>query len=240
MTIDVNEKYLGRESYYLKVVELVYKDTGTRRKLYLRCLCKCGNYTDVEPHKFMSGNTKSCGCLLLSKRLPTQDDKKQCSQCGEFKPFTEFNKKRGGLQPICKECNKKNLKADYEKNPQKYIDKKNKRKFNIREFIDKIKQTKVCEKCGECHSECLEFHHRDPSKKLFPLSEAAATGYGEQKLLEEIAKCAVLCSNDHRKFHRLLSSLGKDEDPVEFLNKYIEGEFEVISKTNEDNLVGLS
>ena len=32
---------------------------------------------------------------------------KHCAKCGHIKPATEFNKRYGGLQPYCKECNRK-------------------------------------------------------------------------------------------------------------------------------------
>lgn len=62
---------------------------------------------------------------------------------------------------------------------------------------------KECQVCGETFPQALEFHHRDPSNKLFEISQF----YGLQRqykrslkeLIEEIDKCDVLCANCHRK-----------------------------------------
>ena len=32
---------------------------------------------------------------------------KHCAKCGQIKPATEFNKRYGGVQPYCRECNRK-------------------------------------------------------------------------------------------------------------------------------------
>jgi hypothetical protein len=54
-----------------------------------------------------------------------------------------------------------------------------------------------CQLCG--YSACvaaLQFHHRDPSKKLFQLSMGRATRSAAE-LRREAAKCALLCANCH-------------------------------------------
>lgn len=68
-------------------------------------------------------------------------------------------------------------------------------------FLAKIKEQKggKCIRCG--YDKCLkalEFHHIDPSKKEFTISN------DHFKLLdavEEIKKCILICSNCHKEFH---------------------------------------
>jgi len=58
-----------------------------------------------------------------------------------------------------------------------------------------------CIKCGEKDPSCLDFHHRDGKiDKRGNIGEIRR--YAIPKLLEEIAKCDVLCANCHRKHHR--------------------------------------
>jgi len=64
-----------------------------------------------------------------------------------------------------------------------------------------LKATKSCERCGESAPECLHFHHRDPAQKKFVLSDAAWKGRSRKSLLNEIAKCIVLCGNRHLIHH---------------------------------------
>ena len=57
-----------------------------------------------------------------------------------------------------------------------------------------------CIKCGEKHPSCLDFHHRGGKKdKLGNISETRK--FAVKRILEEIAKCDVLCANCHRKHH---------------------------------------
>lgn len=44
---------------------LVVEKTNKRKdgRIIWKCLCDCGNYTEVTSHNLLSGTTKSCGCL---------------------------------------------------------------------------------------------------------------------------------------------------------------------------------
>jgi hypothetical protein len=78
----------------------------------------------------------------------------------------------------------------------------NKRRKRLKKWLKELKSTLKCEKCGENHPGCLDFHHDDPNEKEISLSQAVAKkGWCEERMLEEIAKCTVLCSNCHRKLH---------------------------------------
>ena len=69
-----------------------------------------------------------------------------------------------------------------------------------------IKLGKGCLDCGyNEHAVALDFDHRDPSEKKYPVAKS----YGkvsDTSLLSEIAKCDVRCANCHRvrtKHHRV-------------------------------------
>jgi hypothetical protein len=47
----------------------------------------------------------------------------------------------------------------------------------------------------------LEFHHREPKLKEIVVSKALDWGWSIERILNEIAKCDVLCANCHRKQH---------------------------------------
>lgn len=56
-----------------------------------------------------------------------------------------------------------------------------------------------CKKCG--YNRCpiaLEFHHLDPSQKIFSISQIPHTR-SWARIQEEIDKCELLCSNCHRE-----------------------------------------
>jgi hypothetical protein len=56
-------------------------------------------------------------------------------------------------------------------------------------------------KCGEADAACLDFHHSNPKEKEFEISNGVRSGYSKNRILEEIAKCDILCANCHRKLH---------------------------------------
>lgn len=75
-----------------------------------------------------------------------------------------------------------------------------KRRKRIREKAIEYKGGK-CEKCGydRC-MEALEFHHYDPSKKDFSISNRGYTRSWET-VKQELDKCNILCANCHRELH---------------------------------------
>ena len=48
--------------------------------------------------------------------------------------------------------------------------------------------------------EDLDFHHVDPNTKILSVSDMLGT-YGRKKVLDEMAKCVVLCKSCHKNHH---------------------------------------
>ena len=69
------------------------------------------------------------------------------------------------------------------------------------EFLNDIKNNSKCCRCGEDHPACLDFHHKDSSKKIIEVSKAVRNGWSLDKIKREIKKCIILCANCHRKLH---------------------------------------
>lgn len=71
-------------------------------------------------------------------------------------------------------------------------------------WLSKLKETILsaksvgCMNCPEKDPDCLDFHHRDPNKKLYNIGLSFGS-ISHKRLIKEIAKCDVLCSNCHRK-----------------------------------------
>jgi len=68
------------------------------------------------------------------------------------------------------------------------------------EWFRNFKKTLKCSVCGESNSNCIQFHHKEPSKKEINISTAART-YRQERLLKEIEKCEILCIDCHSKIH---------------------------------------
>lgn len=66
-------------------------------------------------------------------------------------------------------------------------------------------------KCQICaYDKCqnaLHFHHVDPSKKKFAISDSLRKKYTQQEIDEEIQKCVLVCSNCHAEIHSGLIKL---------------------------------
>lgn len=127
---------------------------------------------------------------------------KQCTLCDGHFPEEEFafkNKLKGIRNARCNECRRQGNRAAYYKNKDHHIKRiANNNKKHAEWFADIKSQLKCCV-CGENEISCLDFHHLDPGEKDFNLSNAWQ--FGKQRVLNEINKCACLCSNCHRKYH---------------------------------------
>jgi hypothetical protein len=105
---------------------------------------------------------------------------------------------------ICRKCRVRSVikyrnttggKLNRKKVQQKYMQRKHR---EFRNKIDAIKLSSGCIDCLPgvvCPSVCLQFDHKDPSKKSFKV--AAATSRCWNIVLKEISKCVVRCANHH-------------------------------------------
>ena len=69
---------------------------------------------------------------------------------------------------------------------------------DIRDWYHEIKSSLKCQECGFSHPAALDFHHI--GKKESEVSNIIKSCNNE-RILEEIEKCIVLCSNCHRIHH---------------------------------------
>lgn len=92
----------------------------------------------------------------------------------------------------------------YSENKQKHIAYVKNRYTNLFQWIRDYKAERGCSICPEKHPACLDFHHRDSTQKEIEISNAISMkGWCKDRILVEVAKCDILCSNCHRKLHDL-------------------------------------
>jgi len=127
----------------------------------------------------------------------------RCNKCGLNKEESDFNfnKSTGRYACHCRKCHSAYLKQNYKENKARYKANAKKRQREIRDWYNDYKSKLFCKNCGENHPGCLDFHHKDRDVKEKEISQAMGSGWSVEKLLEEMAKCDVLCSNCHRKLH---------------------------------------
>lgn len=128
---------------------------------------------------------------------------KICSKCKGTKDIAEFswkNKVKAIRQCVCRSCRKEHRAAWYKVAGDKERSRLSKNERRSIERFALYKSTLKCSKCSESHPACLDFHHRDGEQKMQHVS-VAAKRWSWKRLMTEIAKCDVLCSNCHRKLH---------------------------------------
>lgn len=111
---------------------------------------------------------------------------KRCYYCKLEKERTQFRKnksKKDGLTSSCKSC------SDLIKN--------NKIKEN-QEFVFQWLKLSSCVDCGNKDPLVLDFDHIDPIQKKMNVSRMIYKIRSRRKLIAEIEKCEIRCSNCHR------------------------------------------
>lgn len=124
----------------------------------------------------------------------TKLGKRLCRVC-----HRDCERNRIHRNPEAAQRNRERVKAWRQTNPDKAKQVRLNWLNKTRSIITKAKSV-GCDNCGLTDIECLDFHHRDPATKSFNIGLSLGT-YSIKKIVEEIAKCKVLCANCHRKLH---------------------------------------
>jgi hypothetical protein len=126
----------------------------------------------------------------------TEEATKVCSKCGQTKVVSAF--RRGNT---CKECanayGREYSKTYYPANREAYIARATATRQDFRSWYNELK-SKPCTDCKQTFDPvCMDFDHVE-DHKLLDVSVMAQRGMNRQKILDEIAKCELVCANCHR------------------------------------------
>jgi len=137
-------------------------------------------------------------------------DSLTCKECKRDLPVSEFRKEgktSAGTQKFCSRCNEC-FEAYAGTKYRSWIE-RNERVKLIDDILNSAK-TECCA-CGYNKTPAaLDFHHKDPSQKLFEVCDVKSQlkwvgktqeGVTVEDLITEIEKCIVICSNCHREHH---------------------------------------
>jgi Zn ribbon nucleic-acid-binding protein len=105
----------------------------------------------------------------------------------------------------CTECRRKwsskyyqtNRKACIAYTEAKHAERRNK----LKDWIADTKQKVGCIKCGFSNPVALQFHHRDPSSKVFSIGNFVRRWHSVEEIAAEMDKCDVICANCHLILH---------------------------------------
>lgn len=133
----------------------------------------------------------------------SEGEERRCGRCKEVKPIDAFRPRPdrpGQRDTFCPACRSAYGKEHYAKHRQRYIDQAavvTARKRRERtEWLFSYFAEHPCVDCGEDDPVVLEFDHL--GDKRFDVG----TGIADrpwQTLLDEIARCEVVCANCHRR-----------------------------------------
>jgi hypothetical protein len=126
---------------------------------------------------------------------------KTCVECRQEKDQSQFHKKKSALAPRCKPCTTAYRARLYRAQPQEKRDalvaKAVASRKTFQERVQRYKESHPCVDCGgRFHFVAMDFDHTSDDKSD---SVSRMTGHGSWKrVLAEIEKCDLVCSNCHR------------------------------------------
>jgi 5-methylcytosine-specific restriction endonuclease McrA len=104
-----------------------------------------------------------------------------------------------------KERYKRQAKEAREKYKDMYIEYDRKRRQRRKEETKQLKRELTLHGCAICgYNKCpaaMDFHHVNPEDKKFTLNATYLRALSEEKLIEELEKCILLCCRCHREIH---------------------------------------
>jgi hypothetical protein len=126
-----------------------------------------------------------------------------CSRCRLRKPASCFGwhrKDRGQLDTYCRGCRAAYKREHYAANRARYIANAHRRKQAVAleraTRLVEIFRRRPCVDCGESDPLVLEFDHL--GEKRFNIAKGLRS-HSWEAILDEIAKCEVVCANCHRR-----------------------------------------
>lgn len=128
---------------------------------------------------------------------------RRCGRCSSFKQLDDFawrRRTKDQRDNYCRPCRAEYKQEHYAANRQRYIDvaldRKRRLALERAEFLVAFFGSHPCLDCGESDPLVLEFDHR--GDKAFDIARGLRDR-SWRAILEEMAKCDVVCANCHRR-----------------------------------------
>ena len=125
---------------------------------------------------------------------------KRCCRCGLIKPHSAFHKwnQRDGYQQWCKPCRKEYDHAYYALAKDRHSQGRTESRARRLEWMRELKRNKPCADCGGIFPpEAMQWDHLPGFIKLGDISSSFMASADRRLLLEELAKCELVCANCH-------------------------------------------
>ena len=115
--------------------------------------------------------------------------------------FRNYKRSKDGKAAQCKTCADRISLSSNAKRPGHKHQIAKVRRQNLRADFTIWKAKLGCKCCPESEPICLDLHHIDPTEKELNVSDMIGRGWSWKRVMQEAAKCVVLCANCHRKVH---------------------------------------
>lgn len=128
--------------------------------------------------------------------------KRKCTVCGKEKNILYFSNRKDRKDKKsseCKDCHNVYSHNHYVKNKKKYLERNRKKIRDLLDFINKYRN-KPCLDCKKTYPiYIMDFDHREGTHKIKEVTKMVwSQRFSKEKILKEIEKCDVVCSNCHR------------------------------------------
>ena len=121
---------------------------------------------------------------------------KICNKCKLEKSVNDFHRRKDKWQPYCKLCKKEHDAAYRLEHMDYFEERRRKQRKALVEWYQDLKRNPCVDCNGTFHPKAMQYDHLPGSEKIDSVS--ALLGRGSKRLvLEEIAKCELVCANCH-------------------------------------------
>ena len=98
-----------------------------------------------------------------------------------------------------KETARQYSREHYQRNKEKYKAKGHNHEKAMRQMVIDLKDGQPCTDCGGSFPHyVLDYDHLDPADKEDCVGTMVARGLSKKRIVDEIAKCELVCANCHR------------------------------------------
>ncbi len=129
---------------------------------------------------------------------------KRCYACNKEKPVGQFSVNRtkpDGRNSMCKACKKPYNAAYYVATKERHnparAERRKRMKAQAQDHVYEYLRNHPCVDCGEADIIVLDFDHQ--GDKVAEINDMIQAGTRWELIQAEIAKCEVVCANDHRR-----------------------------------------
>src|SRR4051794_24933960 len=123
--------------------------------------------------------------------------RKRCGKCGVEKPLDAFHRRGSGWQTWCKPCRREYDTGYHRETRTVRRVQARARQLQFAAWYTALKEGKPCADCGGTfHPAAMQWDHRPGTQKVADLGRLRSTT-SKRRVLEEIAKCDLVCANCH-------------------------------------------